>query len=72
MSVTVDLTSEELAQIKRLTALNDESDAVSKAAREFLRVSQIRELKTASGKFDYQDAGKAMEALELQENHSKQ
>ena len=35
------------------------------AAREYLRVVQLRELKAMSGKVDYQDAGDAMEALEL-------
>ena len=42
-------------------------DAVTKAVREFLRVSQLRELKSASGNVDYQDAGAAMEVLELRE-----
>jgi len=67
MSVTVNLNSDELAQIKRLTELDDESDAVTTAVREFLRVSQLRELKAASGRVDYQDVGAAMEALELRE-----
>jgi len=67
MSVTVNLNADELAQIKRLTELDDESGAVTKAAREFLRVSQLRELKAASGRVDYQDVGAAMEALELRE-----
>jgi len=70
MSVTVNLNSDELAQIKRLTELDNESDAVTKAAREFLRVTQLRELKAASGKVDYQDVGEALEALELRERDS--
>jgi len=72
MSVTVNLTSNEVAQIKRFTELEDEKEAVTKAAREFLRVAQLRELKAASGKVDYQDAGDAMEALELRERHLNQ
>ena len=71
MSLTVDLTPDELAQIKRLTELDNESDAVAKAAREYLRVTKLRELKSVSGKVDYSDAGAAMEALELRETHSK-
>ena len=71
MSVTVDLSADEVAQIKHFTELNNENDAVTKAAREFLRVSQLRELKAASGKVDYQDVGEAMEALELREGPSK-
>ena len=63
MSVTVNLTSEEVAQIKRFTDIENESDAVTKAAREFLRVVKLRELKAASGNVDYQGAGEAMETL---------
>ena len=70
MSVTVDLSSDEVAQIKRFTAVADESSAVTKAIREFLRVNQLRELKGAPGTLDYQDAGEAMEALELRERNS--
>jgi len=72
MSVTIDLSLDELAQIKRLTELDNENEAVTKAAREFLRVAQLRELKTRSGKVDYQDVSDAMETLELRERHSKQ
>lgn len=72
MSVTINLRSEELAQIKRLTELDNDIEAVAKATREFLRVAQLRELKAVSGKLDYQDVSDAMEALELRERHSKQ
>jgi hypothetical protein len=72
MNVTVDLSSDELSQIKRFTELDNESDAVAKAAREFLRVTQLRELKAASGTVDYEDVGAAMEALELRERDSNQ
>ena len=70
MSVTVELSADEVAQIKRFTEVNNDSDAVTKAAREFLRTSQLRELKSASGKVDYQDVGTTMEALELREQNS--
>jgi hypothetical protein len=59
-------------QIKRFTALENEKEAVTKAAREFLRVAQLRELKGVSGKFDYHHMGDTMEALELRERHSNQ
>jgi Arc/MetJ family transcription regulator len=67
MHVTANLSTDELAKIKQFTELDDESEAVSKAAREYLRISQLRELKAASGKFDYQDLGAALEALEIHE-----
>src|SRR5205807_297526 len=70
MSVTVNLSPDEVAQIKRFTDLENEHEAVAKAAREFLRVAQLRELKAASGAVDYEGVGEAMEALELSERHS--
>jgi len=45
---------------------------VTKAAREFLSVIQLRELKAVSGNVAYQEVGEAMEALELSERRSKQ
>jgi len=72
MSVTVNLSSDEVAQIKRFTDIENENDAVTKAAREFLRVVKLRELKAASGNVDYQDAGEAMETLELRERPPNQ
>lgn len=71
MSVTVNLSPEEVIQIKRLTELQDENAAVAKAAREFLRVTQLRELKAASGNVDYVGAGEELEALELRESPPK-
>jgi len=72
MSVTISLSLDELAQIKRFAELENENEAVTKAAREFLRVAQLRELKAVSGKLEYQDVSEAMEAMELRERHSKQ
>ena len=68
MSVTVNLSSDEVAQIKRFTDLENENEA----AREFLRVIQLRELKAASGNVDYQSVGEDMEALEVRERHLNQ
>lgn len=53
MSPAVDLSSEEIAQIKEITRLQDDSAAVSKAAREYLRLSRLRELKAACDKVVY-------------------
>jgi hypothetical protein len=72
MSVTINLSSDEVAKIKRLTQLDSESEAVAQAAREFLRVTQLRELKAAAGKVDYQGVGEEMEALELRERQPHQ
>ena len=71
MSVTINLSPDEIAQIKRLTELSSETEAVAKAAREFLRMAQLRQLKAASGKLDYSDAGDELEAMELREMKPK-
>ena len=73
MSVTLNLNSDEVAQIKRFTDIENENEAVAKAAREFLRLTQVRELKGASGNVAYEEVGEDMESLELRErnlNHS--
>jgi hypothetical protein len=72
MSVTVNLSADEVTQIKRATELDDEKEAIAKALREFLRVTGLRELKAASGKVDYVEMAQEMEALELREGQSKQ
>ena len=51
--------------------LQNETEAVAKAAREFLRMTQLRELKAVSGKADYCDAGDELEAMELREQPPK-
>ena len=68
MSVTLDLGDDEIDQIKRLTKLDSDSAAIAQAAREFLRLAQLKELKTASGTVDYQENWQSLEALELKEN----
>ena len=67
MSLTVDLTSEEVAQLKEITHMQDDAAAVTKAAREYLRLNQLRELKAVSGKADYVDRSSYLETLELGE-----
>jgi hypothetical protein len=55
MSVTIDLHPEELAEIRRRTCAASDEEALSQAAREYLRVLRLRELKDAPGKFDFND-----------------
>ena len=67
MSLTVDHTSEEVAQIKRITRMQDDAAAVTKAAREYLRLSRLRGTKAVSGQVDYDDQSPQLESLELGE-----
>ena len=45
MSITIDMPANEIAAIKKLTHLDNDAEAVLRAAREFLRLSGLRELK---------------------------
>ncbi len=67
MSLSIDLTSEEVAQVKEITQVQDDTAAVTKAVREYLRLSRLRELKAISGKVDYVDDSSQLESLELGE-----
>jgi hypothetical protein len=67
MSLTVDLTTDEVHQIKQITRVEDDAAAVTKAAREYLRLSLLRQLKAISGKVDYQDNSEQLESSELDE-----
>ncbi len=65
MSITIDLTPQELAALKAITKLEDDATAVSKAAREFLRLTRLRELKAVSGNVEYDSNWQHLEQLEL-------
>ena len=67
MSITIELPAQELAALKQLTKLDNDAEAVIKAAREFLRLSRLRELKTVSGKVEFEANCQELEELELDE-----
>lgn len=67
MSITVELSSEEIAQVTRLTNVENTAQAVAQATREFLRICRLRELSAISGHVDYDDDWQRLEALELSE-----
>jgi hypothetical protein len=67
VSITIDMTTQEIAALKRLTKLDNEADAIAQAAREFLRLSRLRELKAVSGKVEFESNWQELEALELGE-----
>jgi hypothetical protein len=64
VSVTIDLTTQELSRLKQLTGAAGDSDAAGRAVREFLRLCQLRELKGVSGKFEFEDRAEELESLE--------
>ena len=65
MSVTLDLTQEEITQLKDITKEPNDARAVALAAREFLRRSRLQELKQASGRVDFVNNWRQLEAAEL-------
>lgn len=68
VKIAIDLSTEEIAAIKQLTRLDDVAAAISRAAREFLRLSRLRDLKSASGNVDYVLGWENLEELELGES----
>ena len=67
MSITIELTAQEIVTLKQLTKLDNEAEAVLKAAREFLRLGRLRELKAVSGKVELEANDQDWEQLELDE-----
>jgi hypothetical protein len=64
MSMDLELTAQEIALLKRLTHAENDAAAVTQAAREFLRLRQLRELKAASGKVEFEENWQELEKLE--------
>ena len=68
MSITIEMPAQEIAALKQLTRLENDAEAIIQAAREFLRLSRLRELKAASGKVDFELNWQELEDLELRES----
>jgi len=68
MSIIIEMSAQELAAIKQLTRLDDDAEAIVKAAREFLRLTGLRELKVASGKVGFEANWQELEELEVNES----
>jgi hypothetical protein len=67
MVLRIELSDDELALIKQATNQNDAAAAVVEAAREFLRISQLKQLKSVSGKVDFNLDWQALESFEMGE-----
>lgn len=63
--LTINLTSEEVAHAKEMTHVPHDTAAVTKAVRDYLRLSRLRELKAISGKIDYAADSPQLESLEM-------
>lgn len=67
MSITIELPAQEIAALKQVTNTENDAAAVVQAAREFLRLCRLRELKTASGRVDFDANWPQLEKMELSE-----
>lgn len=67
MSISVELSGEELVDLQNVTQQSDQAVAVRQAVREYLRMIRLRELIAASGKIEFDDNWGELEAAELAE-----
>ena len=67
MSITIEMSAQEIAALKQLTQLNNDAEAITRAAREFLRLGRLRELKAISGKVQFDTNWQELEELELKD-----
>jgi len=66
MNVALDLSENELLELRRRTHVTDDADAVSRAVREFLRICRTRELTSIAGSVDYEEnAWRELDQAEL-------
>jgi len=65
MSIQIELPAPELSLLRQITRTDDDAEAVVRAAREFLRLSRLRELKSVSGKVELNGDWQRLEELEL-------
>ena len=72
MSINIDLTPQEVAALRLATKLENDADAVARAAPEFLRLTGLRQLKAASGKVEFDNNWQELEQLELGESRLPQ
>ena len=67
MNLAVNLSDEEIAQLRHVTKMSDDAEVVSAAAREYLRLVRLRELKSVSGKVEFEENWQELESLEAGE-----
>jgi hypothetical protein len=68
VSINIELTAQEIDALKQATKIENDVEAIAKAAREFLRLNSLRELKAVSGKVELQENGPNPDELELGES----
>ena len=67
MSISVELSGEELVDLQNLTQQSDGAEAIRSAVREYVRMIRLRELIAVSGQIEFDDNWRELEAAELAE-----
>ena len=71
MSMVIDLTEQELAELKELTNEGDAAIAVRRAMTEFLRFARRMRLKQMSGQVQMEENWRSLEDAEVREQDDK-
>jgi hypothetical protein len=69
MTTTIDLTDQEIAELKSLTNQPDAAAAVRCATAEYLRFARRKRLKELSGQVEMDDNWRRLEDVEMKEQH---
>ncbi|MCY2994968.1 MAG: hypothetical protein NTY19_44970 [Planctomycetota bacterium] len=69
MTTIIDLTDQELAELKTLTNQADAASAVRCATTEYLRFARRKRLQELSGRVEMEENWTVLEAAELKEPH---
>lgn len=56
MNLVLQLTERELTELRERTKVTDSAEAVTRAAREFLRIDRLRELTSMATSFEYDES----------------
>lgn len=56
MNLALQLTERELTELRERTKVSDSAEAVTRAAREFLRIYRLRELTSTATSFEYDES----------------
>jgi hypothetical protein len=71
MPTVIDLTEQELSELKAYTKEPDATAAVRLAMTEYLRLARRMELKASSGRVSMEDNWRALEASELKDGNGR-
>jgi hypothetical protein len=69
MPIVIDLTEQELAELKAYTREADDTAAIRSAMTEYQRLARRLQLKTISGQVSMDDNWQALEASELRDEN---